>query len=677
MKIREKLGKLPVPGWLFTIFAVVYCEVLLHLWITQDVSAGRFAAVLAFALGFGGILGQIVSFIGHKTWGKWVTVALVGIVTVFYIVEYFCNDAYQTFMGIGTLLGGAKGVATDFADVVVSLILKDFWRILVMLLPVVLYALLARPVVTSWKLRWFGLVIALAAYLLGYNIVQIVGTDAARFQSTYNLDSAIRCFGLNMGLTLDLIHGGDSEEAQGEFVIVETVPPVTQAPRETEETEPAVQETEPIVYGDNVMDFDFAALAEAEPDKRIANIHKYVNSVQPTQQNEYTGLFAGKNLIIITAEAFAAEVIDPELTPTLYRLANKGIKFEDFYQPMWGGSTSSGEFSVLTSLVSASGTNSIKESMQQDLFLSIGKQLQKQGYFSAAYHNHDFTFYDRHLTHTLYGYDTYMGLYNGMEEGVKEQWPESDLEMIDFTVPQYIDQQPFSIYYMTVSGHCRYNYLGNKMSKKNYEVVQDLDCSETVKCYLACQLELEYALESLVNQLEEAGIADDTVIVLTADHYPYGLEKSTTWNNSEDYVAELYGYTPKNKIQRDHNALIIWSGCIEDMGLTIEDPVYSLDILPTLSNLFGVEYDSRLLVGRDVFSDAEPIVLWYDYTWKTDKGCYDSTTGKFTPAEGVEVDDAYVERISDIVHNKVYYSREVQSVDYFNYLVKAMEKAAQ
>ena len=265
-----------------------------------------------------------------------------------------------------------------------------------------------------------------------------------------------------------------------------------------------------------------------------------------------------------------------------------------------------------------------------------------------------------------------MGLHNGMEEGVQEVWPESDLEMMDFTVPLYIDKQPFSIYYMTVSGHCRYNYLGNKMSKKNYDVVKDLDCSETVKCYLSCQLELEYAMESLVRQLEEAGIADDTLIVLTADHYPYGLENSATWGNDKDYIAELYGYDPKDNIQRDHNALIMWSGCLEGKNIVIDTPTYSLDILPTLSNLFGVEYDSRLLVGRDVFSDAEPIVLWYDYTWKTDKGSYNPETHKFTPAEGVSVDDGYVDRIKNIVYNKIYYSREVQNTDYFNYLSKAM-----
>ena len=104
----------------------------------------------------------------------------------------------------------------------------------------------------------------------------------------------------------------------------------------------------------------------------------------------------------------------------------------------------------------------------------------------------------------------------------------------------------------------------------------------------------------------------------------------------------------------------------------VDTPTYSLDILPTLSNLFGVEYDSRLLVGRDVFSDAEPLVLWYDFTWKTDKGLFNPESGKFTPAEGVSVEEGYVDRIKALVQNKIHYSREVQQTDYFNYLAKAM-----
>ena len=132
----------------------------------------------------------------------------------------------------------------------------------------------------------------------------------------------------------------------------------------------------------------------------------------------------------------------------------------------------------------------------------------------------------------------------------------------------------------------------------------------------------------------------------------------------------------KVKTIRDENGLVIWSGCLENeyknLAVEVSTPVTSLDILPTLSNLFGLEYDSRLLVGRDVFSDAEPLVFWLDYTWKTDKGLYDSYYEEFYPADGVEMTDAeidaYVERIDQTITNKINYSRAAISSDYFYHL---------
>ena len=669
-KLRGKFGTVPIPGWLFVLAMALFCECMVHFWVADGFSFGRFAAVAAFAMGFGCLLATVVSFFGWKGSDKWAALAVGFLLDVLYLVEYFISQAYQVFMPIASVLNGAKGVVTDFADIVINVVVSGLWRIGLFLLPLILFGLFARSVKTSWRTRWFLTVGILAFYLLGYNIVLGVGVDAARLKSTYEFDSAVRVFGLNTALGLDTINNGAEGTDGGGFVI--QTPPDTPAQQPTEQVPDGTEPVEEKTYAPNVMTFDFNAMAQSESNSRIANIHKYVGSVQPSLQNDFTGLFEGKNVIVVVAEAFSKEVIDPELTPTLYRLATKGIQFHDYYQPMWGGSTSTGEFSVLTGLVAASGTNSVREAIQQDLFLTYGKQFGKLGYNTFAFHNHLYSFYDRHKTHPEFGYDTYMGLHNGMEAGVKEQWPSSDLEMMDFTVPLYIDQEPFCVYYMTVSGHCRYNRLGNKMSGKNYDVVKDLPYSETLKCYIAANLELEYGMASLVKQLEDAGIADDTVIILTTDHYPYGLAKGSTYNNNKDYIAELYGYTYQTIIERDHSALIIWSGSIEDMGLEVTAPTYSLDILPTVSNLFGLEYDSRLLVGRDVFSEEEPIVLWYNHTWKTELGYYDSSKSKFYPNEGAVIPEGYVDRIKAIVANKIYYSREVQATDYFNALSKEM-----
>ena len=137
MRWKEKLGKYPIPAWLFAIVTIVYCESLLHLWVTETFSAGRYLAVVCFAIGFGGLIGQVFTFIGQKNWGKWICTGIMALLTVFYIVEYFVNDAYMSFMGLETLLGGAKGVATDFADVVLSLVVRGFWRIILFFLPVI------------------------------------------------------------------------------------------------------------------------------------------------------------------------------------------------------------------------------------------------------------------------------------------------------------------------------------------------------------------------------------------------------------------------------------------------------------------------------------------------------------------------------------------------------------
>jgi len=508
--------------------------------------------------------------------------------------------------------------------------------------------------------------------------VHLVGMDADRLDRMYDFDSAVRSFGLHVGMVLDTVRSSDAA-AEPEFVPELPEPPATTIPEQTEPaaTEPETEPTQPpVVYEPHSFDLDFAALAENEKKSGLKSIHSYIAALTPAMENAYTGLFAGKNLIFITAEAFSSEVIDPERTPTLYRLANEGIRFTDYYQPAWGASTTTGEFTNLTGIVPIHGGNSMLELVNQDMFLLLGKQLQKLGYTTQGYHNHDFTYYNRQQTHSAaMGLDGFMAMGNGMEEGVKLVSPESDLEMIDFTLPRHLGQEePFYLYYITMSGHGSYLWKSQAMGRKNAHLVEDLEVSGSVQCYLAANMELEFAMESLVRQLEEAGVAEDTVIVLATDHYPYALEKSTAWGNSKNALEELYGRKVTDCFIRDHNTLIIWSPCLEAMDLVVDTPVFSLDILPTLSNLFGLEYDSRLLVGRDVFSEEQPLAFWNTYSWKTDKGSYNSSTKTFTPAEGVEVEEGYVAYINGLVANKMEFSRAVQNYNYYDVVLRLLEQ---
>ena len=393
MKIKEKWTKRPLPGRLFLMATVFYNELLLHLWVTETFQPGRILAVACFALGFGALLGLLCSLLPAAA-GKWAAVVLAAAAGVVWLMEYFITDAYGGFMTPGTVLNGAGGVATDYFDLVMSLLLRNLWRIALVLLPTVLYGLLCTCPKTPWKLRGILAAGAAALYLLGLGAVNGLTRDAARLDENYEFDSAARCFGLNMALTLELRVNTVGREAEPAFQVPETVP---EPPAEESQGTAEAPET---VYDPHVFQgVDFGELAEQADDSSVAAIYRYLDALEPASENAYTGLFAGKNLILITAEAFSAEVIDPERTPTLYRLATKGIRFEDYSQPAWGASTIGGEFSNLVGLAPTNGGMCMKELRQQNMFLTMGKQLQRQGYSSTAYHNHLKDFYDRDETH--------------------------------------------------------------------------------------------------------------------------------------------------------------------------------------------------------------------------------------------------------------------------------------
>nr|WP_239534029.1 LTA synthase family protein [Thalassobacillus pellis] len=381
-------------------------------------------------------------------------------------------------------------------------------------------------------------------------------------------------------------------------------------------------------------------------------MHRYFSNVEPTEKNNYTGKYKGYNLIFITAESFSPYAVHKEVTPTLYKLVNKGYNFPNFYNPSWGVSTSDGEYVACTSLLPKSGVWSFFKSGDNHMPFAMGNQLKQLGYKTVAYHNHTHSYYRRDISHPNMGY-AYKGIGNGLD--VKKTWPASDLEMMVKTNPEYINSQPFHAYYMTVSGHMQYNFQGNNMAAKNKKYVDDLPYSEQAKAYLATQVELDRALEHLLEQLEQKGIADQTLIALSADHYPYGLDKET--------IDELAGHPVEENFELYKSPFILYTKGMKPV--TIDKPASSLDIIPTLSNLLGLGYDSRLLMGRDIFSDADPLVPFLNKSFITEKGRYNSITREFTPAKGIKVDEEYLKQIAAEVERKFYFSAKILETDYY------------
>ena len=674
MKDRKGRKRKPLSP-LFMIFC--YSAVILYLEsVFRAATVGKLFSVgllyvLLFSLVYGCVGYLLSSIFKKEKINRIITHIWLGLTTVVYVVQFLIYKQFKQFYDINTMTGGAGDALTSYFKELMYLIFAQggLFVMILLFVPFVLNLIFGKKLLVFRGLDYRNRIMVGATGLLMHILVLLLvllhPVHGGVYYKQYNFQSAVSTFGLITGLRLDAqnsIFG-----VQYEFETPQI--PVVTPPTNPDETGPTQETTEPpVVYGYNEVDIDFDRLNESASSQE-KKLNNYVSSLTASKQNEYTGLFEGKNLIMISAEAFSAELIDPVLTPTLYRLATKGIQFTDFYQPSSAGTTG-GEYQNIFGMLPMDGGKSFKNTADDLNYYTIGSQLDRLGYYGKAFHNNSYTYYDRNLTHNNIGYsDGFMGYGNGMEEYVRNMWPQSDYEMISGTLETYIDLQPFSVYYMTVSGHSNYTRIGNSMTNRHWDRVEHLPYSDTVKGYYAANLDLEDALTHLVNRLEEEGIADDTVICLATDHFPYGLDADGALGNMP-YLSELYGYSVDDYMERDHSRLILWSGCLEDMEpIVVDTPTFSLDILPTLSNLFGTEFDSRLLPGRDVFSDATALVFNTNYDWKTELGTYYASSGTFEPANANNpIPEGYVDAVRSIVRNKINYCQGVLDTDYFRHI---------
>ncbi len=642
--------------------ALLYHELLLHafdrtilFWDTPLVY------ILLFSAAGGFLLSALVDILPRKA-AHIVTYALCVFWTVLTCIEYCCKSYFKSYWGLSFITQMTGNVVGNFFSTMLEIIFGRIVFILLSFLPLVLLIILRRRLLPGKTLSVRCRVMALAVFAVcqaAGSALCYTGEDRADYTYNYVTDYAVPRFGLAATIRL---------EAQYAIFGLPDAPVI-----QVDEPVP----DEPVVYDYNKMELDFTATSDLVGGSTLENMHNYFSSKTASQQNEYTGMFKGKNLIQITAEAFSPYVISKELTPTLYKLTHEGFVFTNYYQPGWGQSTTGGEFAHMTGIIPTwvNGNLSFYASHQDYMPFALGNQFRALGYTTVAYHNNSYTYYNRHLTHPNLGYD-YYGQGNGLTLTVPG-WPYSDLEMMELTAPAYIEDyvntgKPFHAYYMSVSGHANWGW-GNAMSAKNREaaVAAYPNASQPVQGYIAANLELEYALTYLLEQLEAAGIADDTVICMTADHYPYALV-----TDEVDYYQELSGKQDSElDISRYKNTWLLWSGSMES-SVTVNTPCSAIDILPTVSNLFGLEFDSRLMSGHDVFaqnynasqaSTCMPLVILptnRGYSWITAAGTYDAKTRTFTPNPGITVADDYVKTVSSLIDAKYSYARQLIQYDY-------------
>ena len=595
---------------------------------------------------------NIVSSLFKEKANKIITYILTTFIVILFGAQIVYYSMYESILSFYSIMNG--GQVTEFMDVIFDMILRNWYGILLFIIPIVVLIILHKKKIIDFEkqnlketlVKIGALIIIQAIAVLCVNFISTkdIYSNKNLYYKTHVPKLTAKRMGFLTAMRLDLqrfIFGFE------ETLVIET---------SSENIEDSKDK------GYNVTNIDFENLIENEQDEAIKEMHEYFNTQEPTNKNEYTGMFEGKNLIVLVAESFSSLAIREDLTPNLYKLYKEGFQFDNFYTPVFPVSTADGEYITDTSLIPKEGVWSFKEIVGNYMPYSYANVFENIGYSSNAYHNHTATYYNRDKYIETMGYNSYLAVGTGLEDRMNtSRWPNSDYEMINVTMDDYINNDKFLAYYMTVSGHLNYTKAGNAMVYRNWEQVENLPYSHKAKSYLAANIELDKAVGELINRLSEAGKLEDTVIVISGDHYPYGL--------TLEEINELSTYQRDDIFEKYRMPFLIWSGSMKE-PIKVEKVGSSLDILPTVLNLFGIEYDSRLLIGRDILSNASPLVIFSDRSFITDKGRYNAITEEFIPNENTEIEEGYVQKINNIIYKKYQISRLILENDYYRKIMK-------
>ena len=678
-------------AYLYWLFSFLLWELTLHF-----LSFGELTGYSWYVLPFSAVAALCVTLVLGtlpRRLQKVLTVLLTVLFFVFYGAQLVFCKIFGSFFSVSQMQFGGDAI-TSFWEETLLTIEECWWQLLLLLLPVAVHILRARLLPESFFRRswlrsgialgcvvllWAGTVLSLRLGGTGYfTVFDFYHSSATQTQQS------VECFGALTTLRLEAQHllFPSEEEETLELLdipldtfepislepVEETLPVETAAPTEpteprdpNEPTEPTGPTEPPLDTSPNVLDIDFAALDELTNKKEIKELNHYFSVSGGTKKHEYSGIFKGYNLIEICAESYSPLLIDPDLTPALYKLSTEGFVFNNYYTS-FQNTTTDCEYALCMGLfpdMSRDKYNaSFLYSSENYVPFCLGNSFKRLGYHTLAFHNYVGSYFSRNKSHPNMGYTCYF-----CNDGMKftTEWPSSDLEMMEQSLDYvFTAGEPFCAYYMTFSGHYRYDFYSNPMCIRNKDAVKNLDYPEAVRAYIACNLELEYALEYLLEQLEEKGMLDHTVIVLTGDHYPYGL--------SEWQYNQLAGEELEKPFGKMKNSFICWAPNMED-PVECDNYCCNIDILPTLLNLFGVDYDSRLLAGTDVLADGQHIAILSNQSFITNVMSFNSTSNKVTYfVDEDTVPKNYLKSMIQLVKTKMLISSRILYNDYYDFV---------
>lgn len=334
------------------------------------------------------------------------------------------------------------------------------------------------------------------------------------------------------------------------------------------------------------------------------------------KDNEYTGILKDKSVIFVMMESIDSWIVDENTMPTLKGMMDTGMNFTNRYSPFFnGGQTINSEFSLNTGMYAISDKETIYDMDDVDYPYSVANMLKKAGYKVNSFHANTGDFYSRTDFHHRLGYDHHYSALDMQKAGLldknKNYFSDSTFISDDKLYDLFVPDDKFLSFMTTYSAHLEY-IEDNRVYKTIDHDLKNYGYTDEEYIYRVLANDTDKFLSKLLEKLEKDKKLDDVVIVLVADHYSYGYSDS-------DYVA-LRKETINDRKELQKTPFVIWSKDLEHEEIdTILD---TADILPTLLNMLGIDYNPNNYLGDDVFSEThDDFVYFSDGTYIKSNSC--------------------------------------------------------
>lgn len=410
-------------------------------------------------------------------------------------------------------------------------------------------------------------------------------------------------------------------------------------------------------------------------DQAVKTFHDHYDEVSDTQDytNDYTGIFQGKNVIVIHAESIQQFVIGmsfngEELTPNLNKLASESIYFDNFYSQVSVGTSSDAEFTSLTSLM-PTNTGTAFVSYFDRTYVSMPSLLSDKGYYTFVMHANKANFWNRDLMYACLGYQRFYS---------KDDYDIDEVVGLGLSDTSFFRQSVEKLkeinemgkpYYGTLIMLSNHTPFIDSAAMTDYEV----DMKEEVTLedgtvttvshpymegtklgqYLKSVHYADQALGEFIDLLESEGLLENTVLVLYGDHdarldindyvrlYNYDPETNSILSPDDpDYINfDEYQYELNRKVP-----FMIWSSeTKEKLHKTVSDVMGMYDVMPTLGNMLGVY--NKYALGHDIFQiGSNNIVVFPNGNWVTNSIYYNAQKGEYLSLAETAISADYIEK---------------------------------